>query len=75
MKPITVESPMGLDRVATWNEVVCAMSSSSRCTIRLTGRRDDSSEMDSDFRGRTGNLSEEDMWLAFASELLDSKSN
>jgi hypothetical protein len=59
-----------LDRLTTWEDVTCAMLSSSRCTIELAGRRDDSSEMDSDFSGRTGNLSEEDMWLAFASEVL-----
>jgi hypothetical protein len=75
MKPITIESPMGLDRLATWDEVFRAMSSSSQCTIELARRRDDSSEMDSAFSGRTANLSEDDMWLVFASEMPDSKSN
>jgi hypothetical protein len=75
MKPITNESPIGLDRLATWNEVIYAMSTSSRCTIEIAARRDDSSEMDCDFGGRTGKLSEDDMWLALVSKMPDSKSN
>ena len=75
MKPVGIGSSIGLDRLATRNEVLSAMSSSSRCTIELAGSRDDSSEMESDFGGRTGNLSEDDMWLAIVSEMPDSLSN
>ena len=75
MKPITIESPMGLDRLATWDEVFRAMSSSSQCTIQLADFRDDSSEMNSEVNDGTDNLSEDDMWVAIASEMPDSKSN
>ena len=75
MKPITNEISIGLDRLATWNEVLCAMSYSSQCTIEIAAPRDDSSEIDSDLSGRIGNLSEDDMWLAIVSEMPDSKSN
>jgi hypothetical protein len=75
MKPISNEIPIGLDRLATWNEVIHAMSSSSRCTIEIAARHDDSSEVDSDFSGRFGNLSEDDMWLAIVNKMPESKSN
>ena len=75
MKPITIESPLGVDRLATWKEVLCAMSASSQCTIELADSRDDFNGMDSEINGGTDNLSEDDMWLAIVSEMPDSKSN
>ena len=75
MKPVYIEGSLGLDRQATWNEVRWALSSSSQSIVVHDGPRDDSSNIDSDFNGRTGNLPEDDMWLAIVSEMPDSKSN
>ena len=75
MKPMTIESPIGLDRLATWDEVVRAMSSLSQCAIEFTGPRDNSREMGSDSSGEACNFSEDDLWLALVSEMPDSKSN
>ena len=70
MKPLDIERSIGLHRLATWNEVRYALSFSSQCIIELAGPRDDS-----DFSGRTGNLPEDDMWLAIVSEMPHSKRN
>jgi hypothetical protein len=75
MKPVVIESPFGLDRLATWNEVIYAMSSSSRWTIEVAAPGDDSGEIDSDSSGRTSNFSGDDLWLALVSEMPNSKSN
>jgi hypothetical protein len=75
MKLVPIESPIGADRLSTWNEVLCAMSSSIQCTIEIAAPRDDSSEMKSEFSGPNGNLPEDDMWLAIVSEMPDSKCN
>jgi hypothetical protein len=75
MNRVVIKSSRGLDRIATWNEVRYALSFSSQCIIELAGPCDDSSKIDSDFNGRTGNLSEDDMWLAIVGEMPDSKSN
>jgi hypothetical protein len=75
MKPVGIESPTGLDRLATWNEVRCALSFSPQGAFVLVGACDDFREMDSDFRGRACNLAEDIVWLAIASEMLVSTSN
>jgi hypothetical protein len=75
MKPVNIENSTGLDRIATWNEVRCAMSVSSQGTLPLKSIRDDFLEVDSDFRDRARNLSEDAMWLAIVNEMPDSKSN
>lgn len=75
MKPVEIESPIGLDRLATWNEVLCAMSFSSQGAFELIGACDNFREMDSDFSGRVSTIREDIMWLAIAGEMLDSKSN
>jgi hypothetical protein len=75
MKPVDVESSIGLDRLATWNEVLCAMSRSSPGGFALVGGRDAFREADSDFNGGAGNLSEDTLWLALVREMPDSKSN
>ena len=75
MKPVDIESPIGLDRLATWNEVRCAMSFSSHGAIELVSACDDFREIDSDFSGRAYNLPEDKMWSAIISEMLDSKIN
>ena len=75
MKSVNVVSPMGLDRLATWIEVRCAMSVSSQEDFELVGTSRDFREMGSDFSGRACNLPEDTMWLAIASEMPDSLSN
>ena len=75
MKVVAVESFIGIDRIATCNEVRYAMSFTSPGGFEFVSDCDDSSETDSDFNGRACNLSEENMWLAIASAIPDSKSN
>ena len=69
MKPVHIDSSIGSDRLATWNEVRYAISFSSQGVFELAVTCDAPSEMDSDF------LPEEDMWLAIVSEMPTSKSN
>jgi hypothetical protein len=75
MKPVDVGSYIGLDRLATWNEVICATSASAEGPLGLGVACNELREMDSDFGGNACNLPEEDMWLAIAREMPDSKSN
>jgi hypothetical protein len=75
MKPVNIENFTGLDRIATWNEVRCAMSASPQGALPFKSVRDDFLEVDSDFGDRARNLSEDDMWLAIVNEMPDSKSN
>ena len=72
---VNVESPIGLDRLATWNEVCCATSVSSQVAFELFCASRDFREIGSDFRGGACNLPEDTMWLAIASEMPDSLSN
>lgn len=74
MKPIHAASSFGLDRLATWNEVMRAISVSSE-VLALGGADSDLREMDSDVGGRARNLLEDDMWLTVARETPGSKSN
>jgi hypothetical protein len=75
MKPVDIGSTIGLDRLATWNEVMCAISVSAEGTFALVRDSDDLREADSDFSGIAWKLSEDTMWLAIVSEMPDSKSN
>ena len=75
MKSVELGSSIGLDRFATWNEVMCAISVSAEGTFALVRDSDDLREADSDFSGSACNLPEDDMWLAIAREMPDSKSN
>ena len=75
MKPVDIGSTIGLDRLATWNEVMCAISFSAEGTIALVRESDDLREEDSDLSGSACNLSEDDLWLAIACEMSDSKCN
>jgi hypothetical protein len=68
MKPVYIDSSIGLDRLATWNEVRYAMSFSSQGVFELVVTCDASSEMD-------GFVPEDDMWLAIVSEMPTSRSN
>ena len=75
MKPVGIGSSIGLDRLATWNEVMCAISASDEGTFALVRDSDDLREADSDFSISACNLAEDDMWLAIAREMRNSKSN
>jgi hypothetical protein len=75
MKPVNARSSIGLDRLATCNEVICAIMVSTRGAFPLVGGSEDLREVDSDFRDTPCNPAEETMWLAIASGMPDSKSN
>ncbi len=75
MNLVAIESPIGLDRLATWDEVRSATSFSSQCAFELVGTCDECRELDSDFTRRACNLSEDIMWLAIISEMSGSMSN
>ena len=75
MKPVDIGSSIGLDRLATWSEVMCAISASDEGTFALVRDSNDLREADSDFSVSACNLPEDDLWLAIALETSDSKSN
>jgi hypothetical protein len=75
MNPVVIESSIGLDRVATCNEVRYAMAFPSQIPFESVGARDDLIEMDSRVSGHARDLSEDAMWLAIAQEMPDSKCN
>ena len=75
MNRVVFESSKGLDRIATWNEVRYAMAFPSQAPVESVGALDDLMEMDSSVSGRACDLSEDDMWLAIAREMPDSKCN
>ena len=75
MKSAELESSIGLDRLATWNEVMCAISVSAEGTLALVRDSNDLREANSDFSVSACNLTEDDMWLAILSEMPHSKSN
>ena len=66
-----IGSFVGLDRLATQDEVRRAMSSSPPRALEFFGLRDDFSEMDSDASGRAPNLREAIEWLMIAREMQD----
>ena len=70
-----VESSIGLDRLATLEEVRRAMSFSSPAPLEFVGRRDDCGEMDSEESGRAPNLREEMEWLMIVREMQHRISN
>jgi len=69
----SIESSVGLDRLATGSEVGCAMSSPG--ALRLFGLCEEFSEMDSDSSIRACNLRGEIEWLMIVFEMRDSISN
>jgi hypothetical protein len=75
MKPGEIVSYIGLDRLATRNEVRYAMSLSSQSAVAFVGACDNLRKMDADFSGSTCNLTEDNMWLAIVSQMPDSESN
>jgi hypothetical protein len=75
IKPIQIGSSIGLDRLATWNEVKSAISVSKEGVPALGGAYNHLRQMDSDFDGSDCNLHEDDLWLAIVREIPDSKNN
>ena len=75
MNLVAKENPIGLDRLATRDEVRSAMSFLSRSAFELAGSRGARREVDSDFTGRAPLLSEDIMWLAIISEMPDTPCN
>ena len=75
MKPVYIGSSVGLDRLATWNEVRRAIAASPQGILAVGDIRNDMPEVDSDFSASVCNLPEDDLWLAIVSEMPDSKSN
>jgi hypothetical protein len=71
MKPVDIESPKGLDRLATWNEVRRATSFSFQGAFRPVGACNDFQEMVSDASGRARNLPEDAEWLAIIIGMTD----
>ena len=65
------ESSVGLDRLATQDEVRSAMSLSSPAALEFVGLRDDFSEADPDSTGRAPNLREQIEWLMIVGEMRD----
>jgi hypothetical protein len=75
MNLAAVESPIGLDRLATWEEVRSAMSFSSQSAFEPVDSGGDCREVDSDFTSRACKLSEDTMWLVIVRDTPDSMSN
>ena len=70
-----MESSVGLDRLATRDEVRSAMSFSSPGALEFVGLRDDFSAMAPDSSGRAPILREEIEWLMIAGEMRDRVGN
>jgi len=75
MKPIGIGSSIGLDRLATWNEVDRAISVSSQGAFAPVDDSDNLREANSEFSGIEWELSEDALWLAIIREMPYSKSN
>jgi len=75
MKPVVKKNCIGLDRLATWKELRCAMEFSSQGAFELDGTGDVYRDVRSDFSACVGVLPEELEWVALASEMQDRKSN
>jgi len=75
MNLVAMESPIGLDRLATREEVRSALSFWYRAAFDPAGTRDDCRKADSYLTGRSCNLDEDTMWLVIVSKTPDSMSN
>jgi hypothetical protein len=75
MNPTFTESSLGLDRLATADEVRSALSFSSPSAIEIVGPYDNFSEMDSDSIGHACNLREVIDWLEIVRKMRDSVAN
>jgi hypothetical protein len=75
MKPVDVGSSTGLDRLATRNEIMCAITLSADGITAPGCAYGRSLEMDSDFGGNACNFPEDELWITIARDMPDSKSN
>lgn len=75
MKPMVIGSSIGLDRFATWNEIICAISICDHSASALDSDCVDLGVPDSELSDTARDFSEDDMWLAIASEMPASKIN
>jgi len=69
MNLVAVESPIGLDRLATWNEVRSAVSFSCQGHFEVVCTCDDCHEVDSDITNRADNFFKDVMLLTIVSEM------
>ena len=65
------ESSIGLDRLATWDEVRSAILFFFPADLEFVGLRDNFSEMNSDASRRAPNLREEIEWLMIVHKMRD----
>jgi len=75
MKPVDIGNFIGLDRLATWNEVTSAISVSAERTFAFVRDCSDLREADSDFSLSACNPAEDNIWLAIACKMSGSKIN
>lgn len=76
MKNFSVkETCIGLDRLATWDEVRCAMAFRPLGTFELGCTSGGHGDVKSDAAGCVGLFPEKLEWLALISEALNGKSN
>jgi hypothetical protein len=75
MNLVAIESPIGLDRLATREEIRSALLFWYRGAFEPAGPRDDRREVNSDFTGRSCKLDEDTMWFVVVGEPPDSMSN
>lgn len=76
MKPVDIGNYIGVDRLATWNEVKRAISVEGALgTQGFGGTRTDLLEMVPDFSEGASDVAEDDMWFEIVRDMPDSKSN
>jgi hypothetical protein len=75
MNHTVIENSIGLDRIATWNEVRYAVAFPSQVPSESVGVIDDLIETDFRVSDRVCIESEDTMWLAIAQIMPDSKCN
>ncbi len=71
MKLAEIKNMVGLDRLATCNEVRSAMMAAGPYEIELASDGQDFGEKESDRNDCAGVASEDILWLAIASEIQD----
>jgi hypothetical protein len=70
-----VVTTLGLDHLATWNEVRDALAALTREAFQLVSVRDGEVELEVDVSSGVGFLSEDLAWLRIANEARDSRLN
>jgi hypothetical protein len=74
IRPEVLGGGIGLDRLATWKELRCAMEASSEGAMKRVGA-EGRDVAPSGFSACTGILTDELEWLKLASEMEDRNSN